>query len=146
MGLMLLLAALLGKPAPDFHLQDARGKAVNLAQYRGKVVVVDFWATWCHGCKEEIPWFMEFQRKYKRRGLEVIGVSMDDDGWKSVTPYAREKRINYRLVIGNEAMARQYGLGEMPMTVLIGRDGKVLSCHPGIVDKDAFEKELRDAI
>src|SRR5450755_4658269 len=70
------------KPAPAFILKDSAGKSVKLSKYRGKVVLLDFWATWCHGCKEEIPWFAEFQKTYGPRGFAVVGVSLDDDGWK----------------------------------------------------------------
>src|SRR5690349_7612651 len=73
--------------APDFALKDVDGKTVHLSGYRGKVVLLDFWATWCGPCKLEIPWFMEFERKYKDRGFAVLGVSMDDDGWQSVKPF-----------------------------------------------------------
>ncbi len=75
------------KPAPNFILTDAKGDTINLSTYRGKVVLLDFWATWCGGCKTEIPWYMEFDAKYKGRGLAVIGVSMDEDGWKTVKPF-----------------------------------------------------------
>src|SRR5258705_7442 len=72
------------KPAPNFALQDASGRTAKLRDYRGKVVLLDFWATWCHGCKEEIPWFSEFQRTYRAKGLAVVGVSLDEGGWSVV--------------------------------------------------------------
>src|SRR5437763_10436558 len=90
------------KKAPNFSLKDATGNTVNLADYRGKVVLVNFWATWCGPCEVEIPWFIEFEQKYKDQGFAVLGVSMDDDGWKSVKPYVAKHKINYRVVIGSE--------------------------------------------
>src|SRR5216683_323612 len=85
------------KAAPPFSLDSENGKPVRLADLKGKVVLLNFWATWCHGCKEEIPWYMEFADKYKTKGLAVIGVSMDDEGWKVVTPFIREKKLNYTI-------------------------------------------------
>src|SRR5690348_3892591 len=83
------------KPAPNFTRKDSKGIPITLADYKGKVVLLNFWATWCHGCVQEMPWFMEFQDQYRREGLAVMGVSMDDDGWKSVTPFMQEKKVNY---------------------------------------------------
>ena len=80
------------KHAPEFALKDAHGKLVHLSDYRGKVVLLDFWATWCGPCGIEIPWFEEFERKYKDRGFEVLGVSMDDDGWKAINPFVTDKK------------------------------------------------------
>ena len=134
------------KTAPNFSLADASGKRVQLSDFRGKVVVLDFWATWCHGCKEEIPWFMEFQSKYARSGLAVVGVAMDEDGWKSVRPFVEKTKMNYTVVVGNDAVAKPYGLDSMPMTVLIDRSGKIVSVHTGVVDKDGFEKELQELL
>jgi peroxiredoxin len=131
------------KAAPGFTLPDSKGAPVSLSKYKGKVVLLNFWATWCHGCKLEIPWFMDFQKEYKRRGLAVIGVSMDEDGWKSVKPYIREKQLNYRVVIGNADLAKQYGLESMPMTLLIDRHGKIAASHAGVVDREAFASEIR---
>jgi cytochrome c biogenesis protein CcmG/thiol:disulfide interchange protein DsbE len=74
----------LGQPAADFTLPDSTGSPIKLSAYKGKVILLDFWATWCTGCKVEIPWYMEFQNKYGKDGLTAIGVSMDDDGWQSV--------------------------------------------------------------
>ena len=133
----------LRKFAPGFTRNDSTGAPVRLSDYKGKVVLLNFWATWCHGCKLEIPWFMEFESRFKDSGLVVIGVSMDDDGWKSVKPYLQLKKMNYPVVIGNEDLAKQYGLASMPMTVMIDREGKIAALHSGVVDKAACEDEIR---
>lgn len=137
------LAAADREPAPDFSLPGANGAAVQLSRYQGKVVLLDFWATWCHGCKTEIPWYIEFSQKYKKSGLVVIGVSMDDEGWKLVKPFLKEKKMKYPVVIGNDDLAKRYSVTEMPVTLLIDRHGKIASSHTGVVDRDAFEGELR---
>jgi peroxiredoxin len=136
-------AANLQKSAPDFTLSDSKGASVRLSDYKGRVVLLDFWATWCHGCKTEIPWYMEFQNKYKDKGLSVIGISMDEDGWKSVKPFVEENKMNYAVVVGNEDLAKLYAVDALPMTLLIDRDGKIADSHAGMVDKDAFENEIR---
>ena len=130
------------KTAPNFTLSDSKGTSVRLSDYKGRVVLLDFWATWCHGCKIEIPWYMEFQNKYKDKGLSVIGVSMDEDGWKSVKPFLEEKKMNYTVVVGNADLAKLYGVDQLPVTLLIDRDGKIADSHAGMVDKNAFEKEI----
>ena len=131
------------KTAPNFTLSDSKGAAVRLSDYKGKVVLLDFWATWCHGCKTEIPWYMEFQNRYKDKRFSVIGVSMDEDGWKSVKPFIEEQKMNYAVVIGNEALAKLYAVDALPVTLLIDRNGKIAVTHAGLVEKDAFEKEIR---
>jgi peroxiredoxin len=131
------------KEAPDFTLTDANGRTVTLSAYKGKVVLLDFWATWCGGCKVEIPWYVEFDHKYRDKGLAVIGVSMDNEGMKIVKPFLAQKKIEYPVVIGNDGLAKQYDLTSMPMTLLIGRDGKVAISHAGIVDKDNFEGHIQ---
>jgi peroxiredoxin len=139
------------KPAPNFILTDAKGDTINLATYKGKVVLLDFWATWCGGCKTEIPWYMEFDAKYKARGLAVIGVSMDEDGWKTVKPFlALDKdpetgghtAMKYPVVIGNERLAKQYNLTSMPMTLLIDREARIAVSHTGMVDKNDWESKI----
>lgn len=130
------------KPLPEVALTDPKGAPVNLSVYKGRVVLLDFWATWCEGCKEEIPWFMEFQSKYGQKGLAVVGASLDD-GWKSVKPYLHQHPINYRIVIGTLESAKQFGVDKgMPVSLLIDRDGKIADVHPGMVDKEAFEREI----
>jgi len=143
------------KPAPNFILTNATGDTINLSTYKGKVVLLDFWATWCGGCKTEIPWYMEFDAKYKDRGLAVIGVSMDEDGWKTVRPFlALDKdpetgghtAMKYPVVIGSESLAKQYNLTSMPMTLLIDREGRIAVSHTGIVDKDDWESKIRSLL
>ena len=132
------------KPLSDVTLTGSKGAAVNLSAYKGRVVLLDFWATWCTGCKEEIPWFMEFQDKYKKAGLTVVGASLDDDGWKSVGPYLHEHKIKYRIVIGTIESAKQFGVDKgMPVTLLIDRAGRIADVHLGMVDKSAFELEIQ---
>jgi cytochrome c biogenesis protein CcmG/thiol:disulfide interchange protein DsbE len=131
------------KPAPEFALKDGAGKSITLKDYRGKVVLLDFWATWCHGCQTEIPWFAEFSRKYSPQGLTVIGVSLDSDGWKVVTPFVKTAKIPYAIVLGNDATAKLYGIGNMPDTFLIDRQGQIVAAYSGVVDKDNVEANLR---
>lgn len=135
------------KAAPEFALKDADGKTVRLADYRGKVVLLDFWATWCGPCKIEIPWFMEFERKHKDKGFAVIGVSMDEDGWAAVKPFTEELKINYRIVIATESTAQLYGGVEaLPTTFLIDREGKVASVHVGVTGKRDFENDIEQLL
>jgi thiol-disulfide isomerase/thioredoxin len=132
--------------APDLTLHDATGAAITLSDYRGKVVLLDFWATWCAGCKREIPWFIEFDQQYRDRGLVAIGVAMDDEGWQIVKPYLVEHPIPYRIVIGNADVARRFQVTSMPVTLLIDRDGRIADQHVGVVDKDAWEHKIRDLL
>jgi peroxiredoxin len=131
------------KPAPEFALRDAAGKKLSLRKYRGKVVLLDFWATWCHGCKEEIPWFSQFQRQFVKKGLRVVGVSMDDDGWKSVKPFLAATNIPYSIVIGDDVMAKMYSIETMPDAFLIDRHGRIAAVYVGLVDKDNVETNIR---
>ncbi|MGC2402094.1 MAG: TlpA disulfide reductase family protein [Acidobacteriaceae bacterium] len=143
------------KPAPEFSLISSQGTLLKLADYRGKIVLLDFWATWCGGCKIEIPWYMEFDQKYKPEGLAVIGVSMDEDGWKSVKPFLAQERdpetgghtaMKYPVVIGNDTLGKAYNLTSMPMTLLIDRQGKIALSHTGMVNKDDFERHIQDLL
>jgi len=129
-------------PAPDFVLLDAKGAEVQLSQLKGQVVLLDFWATWCGGCKQEIPWYLEFDAKYRRRGLTSIGVAMDDEGWKTVTPWLAEHPISYSIVIADPAIIKSYALTSLPVTLLIDRQGRIADSHLGVVAKDAWEQEI----
>ncbi len=131
-------------PTPDFKLQDSNGATVKLSDYKGKVVLLDFWATWCGGCRTEMPWFMEFERAYHNRGFVVLGVSMDEDGWPAVKPFIAERKINYRILLGNERVAQLYGgLDALPVTYLIDRTGKIAATHVGTeAGKEGFRREI----
>ena len=126
--------------APDFALKDVNGQTVRLSDYRGKVVLLDFWATWCSPCQIEIPWFMDLERRNKDKGFAVLGVSMDDDGWESVKPFLSQLGVNYRVVIGDSETAQLYGgVDALPTTFLIDRDGKIAAVHVGLADRRDFE-------
>ncbi len=136
------------KPAPDFTLTDANGTSVKLSDYRGKVVLLNFWATWCGPCQVEIPWFIEFEQEYKSKGFEVVGVSMDEDGWKAVKPYVAEHKVNYRVLLGNDTVTQLYGgVESLPTTFIIDRDGKfAFSPHVGLAGKNEYLSEIQSLL
>ncbi|MGA2741578.1 MAG: TlpA disulfide reductase family protein [Bryobacteraceae bacterium] len=132
------------KPAPAFALKDSSGKTVTLNDFRGKVVLLDFWATWCHGCKLEIPWFSEFEQKHHAKGLAVVGVSMDEGGWSVVKPFLAETHVPYRMLLGDDATAKRYGIGSLPDTFLIDRDGRLAAAYKeGLVDKGDVDANIQ---
>ena len=136
-----------GQPAPDFTLSDAAGSPIKLSALKGKVVLLDFWATWCTGCKVEIPWYIEFENRYGKDGLAAIGVSMDEDGWNSVKPFLQEHKINYPVVIATPQLANEYGgLPSLPVTLLIDRSGNIAESHAGMVNKDEFENKIKQLL
>jgi peroxiredoxin len=131
------------KSAPEFSLKDAEGKAVKLSDYKGKAVLLNFWATWCGPCKVEIPWFVEFEQKYKDKGFAVVGIAMDEEGWEVIKPYITEKKVNYRVLLGNDSMATLYGgVDSLPTTFLLDRNGKIANVHVGLVSKSEYENDI----
>ncbi|HXN53426.1 MAG TPA: TlpA disulfide reductase family protein [Candidatus Acidoferrum sp.] len=144
------------KPAPEVTLKDLDGKDLSLAQYKGKVVLVNFWATWCEPCLVEIPWLIEMQQKYAAQGFTVLGIAMDEEGASVVTPWVKKERfdvngsksqMNYPIVIGNDAAADKFGgLLGYPTSVLITRDGKVVKRITGIISYDEISKSIESQL
>ena len=129
--------------APDFTLKNAHGDNVRLGNYRGQVVLLNFWATWCGPCQVEIPWFVEFENKYQTEGFTVLGVSMDAEGWNVVKPFLAAEKVNYPVVLGNEQLNQLYGgIVSLPTTLLLGRDGRIVFIHSGLIGKDEYRKEI----
>ncbi len=157
-GLMLLAAAPLRAGAPsactanapaarNFVLRDVDNRKWTFASTKGKVVLIDFWATWCAPCKIEIPGFVEMYNHYKADGLEVVGVSMDTD-LPAIKAFAAEHRINYPVLIGAGAdgVIRAWGVAGLPTTALVTRDGKVCRTFVGATPKDEFEDVIRQLL
>ena len=135
------------RTAPDFELKDSRDELVHLSDYRGKVVVLNFWATWCGPCKIEIPWFNDLEQKNKDKGFSVIGVSIDDEGLKVVKPFLADFNVNYRVVIGGQQASWMYGVGRMlPTIFLIGRDGQIAAAYRGVVNRKDLEQHLEELL
>ena len=136
--------AIRNKPAPDFALPNLDGETVQRADFDNKVLLVNFWATWCAPCLIEIPWFIEFQNQYGEQGLEVIGISLDEGGTKLVQTFVQEHQMNYTVLMGDEKAAETFGgiLG-LPTTFLVDRAGKYYSRHQGLVSRGILEEELK---
>ena len=133
--------------APEFALKDVNGATVRLSDYRGKVVLLNFWATWCGPCKIEVPWFIEFEQANKDRGFAVIGVSMDEEGWAVVKPFLAEWNVNYRTLLGDSMIAQLYGgVDALPTNFLIDRDGRVASAHQGLIGKSTYQNEIQELL
>jgi len=131
------------KRAPAWELKDVDGKTVKSSDFDGKVVILDFWATWCPPCKAEIPGFVELQKKYSDQGLVVIGVSLDEQGPAVVKPFMKQFGINYPVVMGNQQIVEAFGSFEgIPTTFVIDRSGKIGASHTGFAPKEFFEKAI----
>jgi len=134
------------RTAPDFTRMSLDRRAINLSAYRGKVVLLNFWATWCEPCIAEVPRFAEWQRRYGERGLQILGVSMDDDEAPVRTAY-RKYALTYPVVMGDEKLGEMYGgiLG-LPVTFIIDGNGRIRFQHDGAADLDVIEREIRELL
>ena len=132
--------------APAFSLTDITGKPLKLSDYQGKVVVLDFWATWCGPCRIEIPGFIELQKRYAAQGFTMIGISMDDSP-EPVVDFYKELQMNYPVAVGNDRLGELYGgMPGLPTTFLIGRDGRIYAKHVGATDPSVFETEIKELL
>ena len=136
-----------GKPATDFELADFDGKLFRRADFQNKVVLVNFWATWCAPCIIEIPWFVEFQKRYGPQGLEIIGISLDDELNQKVKDFVKKHKMNYTLAMGDAKVAEAFGgIIGLPTTFLIDREGKYYSIHRGLASYYDLEEELQELL
>jgi len=137
--------------APEFSLKDATGKAVRLSTYRGQVVLLDFWATACGGCVEEIPAFVEIAQAYSGRGLAIVGISEDivyedlkgpEEAWSRVKPFVRTHKMGYAVLMGDEQVAAVYGIKALPVTYLLDTRGRIAATYVGVVDRANLEANI----
>jgi peroxiredoxin len=143
------LPNLRGKRAPEFSLRTVEGKKLSLSDYKGKAVLINFWATWCAPCKIEMPWLVELRTQYAPQGFEILGVSEDDaDTPRSkLAKFGQEQGLNYPLLVGDDAVSRKYGGVEfLPTSYFVGRDGKVVAETAGLVSKAEVEASIKKAL
>ena len=140
------------KPAPPFRLLDASGKPMQVPDYKGKVVALNFWATDCGGCKMEIPGFIELQQAYKDKGFTVLGIATDitysnltgpEQAWKQVTPFVATNHMNYPILMADDAVERAYAMQNLPATLLVDKSGRVAATYVGVVNKDDVESNIK---
>lgn len=135
------------RKAADFTLTTADGKVVELSKLQGKVVLVNFWATWCGPCRREIPDFIEVYQEYKSKGFEIVGIALDEEGFDLVTPFVKKYKIPYPVVIGSGKEVRAYGGFEViPTTFLIDRKGMIVDEHMGLMTKADLIKKLKSVL
>jgi len=129
--------------AADFTLQDMSGKNVRLSDYKGKVVLLEFWATWCPPCRESIPGLEKLHKKYKDKGVVVLAVSMDEGGWNEVKSFIKENGITYSVLKGTEEVAVQYKVRSIPLLLILNKEGIISKRYLGLASDDDLEKDVK---
>lgn len=148
---------LTGKPAPPFELHDLDGKRVSLDQYKGKAVLLNFWATWCGPCKIETPWLVDLRNQYAPQGFEIIGISMDDldpndqeklsEEKKEIAQFAGQQKVQYPVAIGGDAISTPYGgLDSLPSSFFVDRNGTIVATQVGLTSKADLEAKIQVAL
>lgn len=133
--------------APDFTLPDLEGKPFSSSGLKGKVVILDFWATWCPPCRAELPHFKSLYKQYQAQGLEIVGVALDHGGASIVKPFVEDNEIRYRILIGNKKVTADYGgIRGLPTTFVIDRKGRIVEKFVGYRDKETFESAIRELL
>ena len=133
-----------GKPAPVWQLQTVDGQTIHSSDFKGKVVILDFWATWCGPCRAEIPGFIELQKQYQKQGLAIVGISVDQDGAAAVKKFMQQAGMNYPVVLSDEKIPQAFGgIEAIPTTFVIDRAGNIVKRHLGLDSREEFEKEIR---
>ncbi len=136
-----------GQTAPDFELQSLDGKNVKLSDFRGKAVLLNFWATWCGPCKIEMPWFIELQKQYGPQGLQIVGVAMDDSSPADIAKFTKELGVDYPVLLGKEAVGEEYGgVDVLPTSFFLDREGKFVAREFGLQSRSLFVDHIKQAL
>jgi thiol-disulfide isomerase/thioredoxin len=139
----------IGSAAPDFELKvlDTKDKTLKLSDFKGKAVLVNFWATWCDPCKVEMPWLVDFQKKYGPEGFQIVGIAMDDTDEKTIASFAHKMGINYPIVMGTEKVADLYGgVDGMPTLFFVSKSGKIVDHELGLRSMDLIESNIKKSL
>jgi len=146
-GPIKLVGNVQGVPAPDFTLPSLDGRKVKLSDFRGKAVLLNFWATWCPPCKVEMPWFADLQKQYGQDGLVVLGVAMDDSEPATIAKFASDMGVNYPVLLGTDKVSDDYGdVQYLPTTFYIARDGTIVDKMTGLLDRKDIEEAVRKTL
>ena len=136
-----------GMPAPDFELTSLDGRRIKLSDYRGKAVLLNFWATWCEPCKVEMPWFVDLQKKYGSDGLVILGVAMDDTETPTIAKFASEMGVNYPVLLGTDKVSEDYGnVQYLPTSFYIDRSGRIVGKGTGLLGRSDVEENVQKAL
>ena len=138
--------ARLDSMAADFSLQDMSGKTVKLSDYKGKVVLLEFWATWCPPCRASVPGLEKLHKAYKDKGLVLLAVSMDEGGWDEVRSFIKESGITYTILKGTEDVAKKYQVRSIPMMLVLDKEGKISKRYLGMGSDEDLEKDIKASL